>query len=92
MTTIRIRRGVAYRWTEINPILADGEPGFETDTRKLKIGDGHTPWKDLPYSPATELELPPDQTSLSEHIFADEPHPVYDNGPSLALIYQNIKV
>jgi hypothetical protein len=26
-----------------------GEPGFEKDTQKLKIGDGETAWRNLPY-------------------------------------------
>lgn len=29
--------------------MRQGEPGFETDTGKLKIGDGLTPWNALPY-------------------------------------------
>lgn len=29
---------------------------------------------------------------LEEHINSDLPHPVYDDGPSLALIYENAKV
>lgn len=34
---------------EINPVLRDGEPGFEIDTGKLKIGDGFLPWLALEY-------------------------------------------
>ena len=30
-------------------MLRQGEPGFEYDTGKLKIGDGFTPWLALPY-------------------------------------------
>lgn len=45
----QFKRGTAARWMEINPILKQGEPGFEYDTGKLKLGDGFTPWKDLPY-------------------------------------------
>lgn len=33
----------------MNPVLAAGEPGFELDTGKHKIGDGKTAWKSLPY-------------------------------------------
>jgi hypothetical protein len=29
---------------------------------------------------------------LLEHVNADEPHPAYDNGPDLSLIYENAKV
>lgn len=49
MYVIRIRRGTLEEWTNENPILIDGELGFETDTRALKIGDGVTPWSDLTY-------------------------------------------
>jgi hypothetical protein len=43
------KRGTAARWTIVNPVLASGEIGYETDTRKFKIGDGTTPWVSLPY-------------------------------------------
>ncbi len=52
-TTIRVRRGTAAQWTAANPILALGEPGYETDTGILKIGDGVTAWADLPFFEAT---------------------------------------
>ena len=44
------RRGLASEWTSTNPILADGEFAFETDTRKMKIGDGVTAWNSLAYA------------------------------------------
>jgi hypothetical protein len=46
---IMFRRGTAAQWTAENPILALGEPGFETDTKKLKVGDSATPWQQLTY-------------------------------------------
>jgi len=46
---IQVRRDSAANWTSANPTLAQGEPGFETDTNKLKIGDGTTVWSSLPY-------------------------------------------
>ena len=49
MATIKLRRGTAAEWSAANPILADGEPGYEKDTRKEKRGDGVTHWIDLPY-------------------------------------------
>jgi hypothetical protein len=45
---IKLRRGTAAAWTAANPVLADGEPGYATDTQILKIGDGLTHWEDLP--------------------------------------------
>lgn len=47
--TYQFKRGTAQRWIEVNPVLRQGEPGFEYDTGKLKIGDGFTPWLDLAY-------------------------------------------
>lgn len=46
---IQLRRGTAAEWTAANPVLGDGEPGWEHDTKKLKIGDGTAAWSALPY-------------------------------------------
>lgn len=46
---IQLRRDTAANWTSVNPKLAQGEIGIETDTFKLKIGDGVTDWNTLPY-------------------------------------------
>ncbi len=43
------RRGLAAQWTAANPVLAAGEIGFETDTRKFKMGDGTRTWSQLEY-------------------------------------------
>ena len=48
-TTFQFKRGHAENWTKLNPVLSAGEPGFEIDTYKLKIGDGQTAWNDLEY-------------------------------------------
>ena len=50
VTQIQIRRGTAAQWTSSNPTLASGEQGFETDTNKMKIGDGSTAWNSLAYA------------------------------------------
>lgn len=46
---IQPRRGTSDQWVSANPILAVGEMGYETDTRKFKYGDGLSTWLDLPY-------------------------------------------
>lgn len=46
----KLRRGLAKDWTQANPILNAGEPAVEIDTLKMKIGNGLTPWNDLPYT------------------------------------------
>ena len=48
-TRIQLRRDTAANWTSTNPILGQGEVGFEIDTYKLKIGDGTTVWNSLAY-------------------------------------------
>lgn len=48
-TTFQLRRGLKDIWKENNPVLAYGEPGFEKDTYRLKIGDGTTTWNSLEY-------------------------------------------
>jgi hypothetical protein len=46
---IQLRRTTAASWTATNPMLAQGEFGYETDTNKLKLGDGSTAWNSLSY-------------------------------------------
>lgn len=53
-TKIQVRRGTAAQWTTANPILASGEPGLETDTRKRKMGNGSTAWNLLDYDLTTD--------------------------------------
>lgn len=47
---IQYRRGTAAEWTAANPTLAVGEPGYETDTGKFKVGNGTSLWTALAYS------------------------------------------
>lgn len=54
---IQVRRGTASEWTESNPILASGEFGYETDTGKLKVGDGSATWAQLDYVTADVVHL-----------------------------------
>lgn len=46
---IQLRRGTATEWTTANPVLMQGEMGVETDTLKVKLGNGTTAWSSLPY-------------------------------------------
>lgn len=47
---IQTRRDTAANWTSVNPVLAPGEAGLETDTGLEKIGDGTTAWTSLRYA------------------------------------------
>ena len=46
---LQLKRSTAAVWTSINPILGQGEPGWEIDTKKLKVGDGISNWNSLLY-------------------------------------------
>ena len=73
MSTVRIqvRRGTASQWSSINPILAAGEMGLESDTNFIKFGDGTHAWSDLSYAnePLTNI-----QNALADYV------PVADMG------------
>ena len=49
LSRMQQRRGPSADWLDANTILASGEIGYETDTKKFKIGDGVTAWPSLPY-------------------------------------------
>ena len=44
---IQVRRGTATQWSNTNPVLASGEPGFDTTNSLLKVGDGTSTWSSL---------------------------------------------
>lgn len=77
MAKIKLRRDTAANWSNIanNPILASGEPGYETDTGKLKIGNGSTAWNSLPYFDDQELVL----SAVTQSIIPDADN-TYDLG------------
>lgn len=47
---IQLRRGTSLQWVTSNPVLAQGEPAYETDTGRFKIGDGVSSYNQLPYT------------------------------------------
>ena len=59
---IQLRRDIAANWTSANPILRAGEIGVETDTQRIKIGDGSAAWSTRPYINV----LPSELTELSQ--------------------------
>lgn len=56
-TTFKLRRGLASEWAAKNPILSDGEPGFEIDTFRLKVGNGVLPYNELPYIEGSSADI-----------------------------------
>jgi hypothetical protein len=47
---IQVRRDTAANWTSVNPTLAVGEIGLETNTLKIKVGNGTAAWNSLSYA------------------------------------------
>lgn len=55
MDRIQFRRDTSANWTTYNPVLMEGEVGYETDTKKRKIGDGTNTWNNLEYLAAENI-------------------------------------
>lgn len=47
---IQVRRDTTANWTSVNPVLFDGEIGYDKNIKAFKIGDGTTAWGSLPWS------------------------------------------
>lgn len=73
-TRIQIRNDLAATWTEKDPVLLKGEMGVETDTRKIKIGDGLNKWSALGYSGADVADI--------EKVIADNRDTTYSLEPT----------
>lgn len=45
---IQFKRGKSLSWHVQKKPLADGQPGYDKDRKKIKIGDGKHSWSELP--------------------------------------------
>lgn len=65
---IQLRRDTTAQWFEDNPVLAVGETGWDTDLRRVKLGDGVTAWNDLPYAAdeAADVDAEKDRAEAAE--------------------------
>ena len=73
---IQIRRDTSLNWTSVDPILAQAELGYETDSGLMKVGDGTNVWSALAYYGAVV------SGSVDHGILAglsDDDHPQYFN-------------
>lgn len=73
---IQLKRDTAANFTSNNPTLAAGQPGFETDTGKLKIGDGSTAWTSLGYFGGTDGNAIHDNVSAEISAITEKVSPV----------------
>jgi hypothetical protein len=44
---IQLRRDTTSNWNSVDPILADGEPGYDIVTNEIRIGNGSNTWSEL---------------------------------------------
>lgn len=65
---LRLRRGASTDWAVNPPVLAAGEPAWESDTNTFKIGDGTHSFVDLPGFPSKSYV---DSSRLSAQAYAD---------------------
>jgi hypothetical protein len=67
---LQLRYDTAANWTSNNPTLLAGEIAIESDTKKMKVGDGTTAWASLAYafvtsgSPAITTSITTSSTSF----------------------------
>jgi hypothetical protein len=58
-TIIQLRNDTPTNWADANPVLAQGEPGWDKTNKIFKVGDGSTAWNSLaaynPGAPAPTL-------------------------------------
>jgi len=74
--TFKIRGDTKSNWESFNPILADRELAIESDTNKIKVGNGNSNWNDLSYLPYTTQEEVVDLINSNS-----SPSNVVTNGP-----------
>lgn len=74
-TTMQQKRGTSAKWSQTNPILLAGEIGVETDTNKMKIGNGTTSWNDLDYVKTDTEQLAYKHT---QNVALDEWHIIHN--------------
>lgn len=56
---LQVRRDTTVNWESANPVLADGEIGFDKTTKTIKVGDGVTAWNALAYNAIPQIDALP---------------------------------
>jgi hypothetical protein len=77
---IKLRRDTSTNWQSVNPVLDEGELGYETDTGRFKIGDGVTDWNNLPYVVGERVPKGFDFNNVTDKVNIDNVTIVNDSG------------
>lgn len=75
--TIQVKRGTAAEWTAADTLLLSGEIGYETDTGKIKFGNGVDSWNSLSYYSTASVSV---AISGSDGIEVDSGSPITSSG------------
>ena len=86
-TVIKLRRDTASNWTTADSVLGSGEPGLETDTGRVKFGDGATAWTALGYGDSNTVAAP--ITLTGSEIGFDEVAAAKLEAPELTAVQNN---
>lgn len=82
----RQKYDTSTNWATNNPILLAGEIGVESDTNKIKIGDGITNWNDLAYfGPDTGVTIKVNDIVVDSLSFSSDPQTQIDNLSSIGI-------
>lgn len=57
MPSVQVRKDTSARWIAANPVVGYRVGAYESDTGRMKIGDGVTPFCDLPYNLPTAKSI-----------------------------------
>jgi hypothetical protein len=67
-TRIQVRRGTTSEWNSADPVLNEGEIGYNVTLGQIKVGDGESTWSELYYLVNSESL----DTSLGTYILDSE--------------------
>ena len=68
---IQFKRGTTASWKKLKKPLAAGQPGYDKNKHKIKIGDGINLWEKLPYASISEEEVLDSEKNAKERLKAD---------------------
>ena len=92
---IQFKRGKTREWiAKMNHMekLAPGQPGYDTDRRKMKIGDGKKTWIELPYAGGLNAEEILDSEKNAKNRFSAFDKLLAGLGNLIGLDFSNDKV
>lgn len=68
---IQFKRGSTDSWKKLNKPLAAGQPGYDKDKHKIKVGDGESLWTKLPYASLSEEEVFDSEANAKKRLAED---------------------